>query len=146
MNVIGLDLGTTTLSAVVMNAETGLVMETINIPNTAALPSAHAWESLQDADGIAALALRMIDQLKSRHAISAIGIDCQMHGILYVNERGNAIRRNPALRRAFEKVFRMPMLMPAHQEEAACGAALAAMAAAGIKDTLAQAQALIRCQ
>lgn len=91
MNVIGLDLGTTTLSAVVMNAETGLVMETINIPNTATLPSANAWESLQDADGIAALALQMIDQLKSRYAVAAIGIDCQMHGILYVNERGHAV-------------------------------------------------------
>ena len=54
MNVSGLDLGTTTLSAAVMNSETSLVLKNLNILNTAALLFADAWERLQDADGIAA--------------------------------------------------------------------------------------------
>ena len=57
---------------------------------------------------------------------------------------GNGIRKNPALRRAFELAFGMPLLVPAHDEEAAFGAALYGMAAAGLTPTLAAAQALIR--
>lgn len=44
---------------------------------------------------------------------------------------GNGIRRNPALVRMFEKRFQMKMQIPSHQEEAAVGAALFSMAAAG---------------
>ncbi len=44
---------------------------------------------------------------------------------------GNAIRLNPALRRAFERRFGMPMAVPAHREEAAYGAALLAGASGG---------------
>ncbi len=57
---------------------------------------------------------------------------------------GNAIRRNPALRKAFEMVFDMPLVIPAHQEEAAYGAALSGMAAAGLTPDLRAAQGLIR--
>ena len=38
MNIIGLDFGTTTLSAVVLDSATGAVLETLNVPNKAALP------------------------------------------------------------------------------------------------------------
>ena len=48
------------------------------------------------------------------------------------------------IRRAFELAFGMPLLVPAHDEEAAFGAALYGMAAAGLTPTLAAAQALIR--
>ena len=57
---------------------------------------------------------------------------------------GNGLRKNPALRRAFELKFGMPLLIPAHDEEAAFGAALSAMAASGLKPTLRDAQRLIR--
>lgn len=57
---------------------------------------------------------------------------------------GNAIRKNPALRQAFELLFGMPLYIPAHNEEAAFGAALYAMAASGLASSLRAAQALIR--
>jgi sedoheptulokinase len=57
---------------------------------------------------------------------------------------GNGIRRNPELRRAFERTFRMPMSVPAHTEEAAFGAALLAGVAAGILPDLRAAGGLIR--
>ena len=37
---------------------------------------------------------------------------------------GNAVRKNPALRRVLERVFGMKILVPVHQEEAAYGSAL----------------------
>ena len=55
---------------------------------------------------------------------------------------GNALRHNATLVKAFEAAFALPMQMPAHDEEAAHGAALFGLAAAGIC-TLKQAQALI---
>ena len=59
---------------------------------------------------------------------------------------GNALRRNPALRLAFERTFQLPMVIPAHLEEAAFGAALFALTASGLAPTLAQAQRLIAYQ
>ena len=49
---------------------------------------------------------------------------------------GNAIRRNPVLRRVLSEVFGMPVLVPARQEEAAFGAAMiAALGAECVKNT-----------
>jgi sedoheptulokinase len=36
---------------------------------------------------------------------------------------GNGLRKNPALRRALEGLFGMPLVVPPYGEEAACGAA-----------------------
>ena len=57
---------------------------------------------------------------------------------------GNGLRRNPLMRRMAGEMFGMPLRVPVHQEEAAFGAALCAMAAAGIAPSLREAQALIR--
>ncbi len=57
---------------------------------------------------------------------------------------GNGLRRNRNLRQIFEKMYHLPMLLPQHSEEAAFGAALYSMCAAGIKKDLKDAQQLIR--
>lgn len=56
---------------------------------------------------------------------------------------GNGIRKNPHLRKTFESIFGMKMQIPVHKEEAAYGAALYAMAAAGIYENIEDAQQLI---
>ena len=57
---------------------------------------------------------------------------------------GNGIRLNPELRRTFELKFGMPMRVPEHREEAACGAALLAGVASGLLADLDAAGELIR--
>lgn len=57
---------------------------------------------------------------------------------------GNGLRRNPLMRRIAEEMFGLKMMVPEHQEEAAFGAALCAMAAAGRTKSLSEAQARIR--
>lgn len=57
---------------------------------------------------------------------------------------GNGLRRNPLMRRVAEDMYGLPLRIPAHMEEAAYGAALCAMAAAGRVRSLAEAQAMIR--
>lgn len=91
MNIIGLDLGTTTLSAVVLDGDSGAVLETRNIPNGADLPPRMAGERIQDADAIAERALELVGALANGHGAAAIGVDGQMHGILYVDGDGRAV-------------------------------------------------------
>ena len=50
---------------------------------------------------------------------------------------GNAIRRNPVLRRALSEVFGVPVLVPIEQEEAAFGAAMIAAVGAGFAESTA---------
>ncbi|MGN0989864.1 MAG: sedoheptulokinase [Candidatus Ventricola sp.] len=92
MRVIGVDIGTTTISLVVLDTDSGEVLECVNTSNTAAHPGAQAFERVQDPETIVALVGAQIERLKKRHApISAIGMDGQMHGVLYVDAQGRAV-------------------------------------------------------
>lgn len=61
----------------------------------------------------------------------------------YLIGSGNAIRFNEHFQRIFEDIYGMKMQIPVHREEAAYGAALYAMTAAGVYETIEQAQELI---
>lgn len=92
MKAIGLDIGTTTICAVVLDGETGDVLESKTVANDTFLNSKHAYEKIQDADRILYKVTTMIQQLMEVNKdISCIGITGQMHGILYVNQEGNAV-------------------------------------------------------
>lgn len=57
---------------------------------------------------------------------------------------GNGIRRNTLMRELAEEMYGMKMLIPACKEEAAYGAAIYSMVAAGLVENLAQAQSRIK--
>jgi sedoheptulokinase len=85
MNAIGIDIGTTTLSAVALGPG-GEVLEAVTLPNGADLPDERPWAKHQDPEAIFDKAKNLIDQLMNRHApVGAIGLDGQMHGMLYVD-------------------------------------------------------------
>jgi len=91
MNAIGIDIGTTTLSAVALGPG-GEVLEAVTQPNGSDVPDARPWAKLQDAEAILEKAKNLIDQLMDRHApVGAIGLDGQMHGMLYVDREGRAV-------------------------------------------------------
>ena len=91
MSVIGLDIGTTTLSAVLLDEQTRALLARRTIPHRAFLPS-EPHEKIQDAEKIAALSLEIIDSLRSEYSpVSAIGLTGQMHGVVYVNAEGRAV-------------------------------------------------------
>ncbi len=91
MNTIGIDIGTTTLSAVALNGE-GRVLEAVTLPNGADKPDSRPWARLQDAEVILQKAQGLIDSMMARHApVGAIGLDGQMHGMLYVNGEGRSV-------------------------------------------------------
>lgn len=90
MRTIGLDIGTTSISAVV--AEDGRVIHSVTEPNGAARISANPENRIQEAGMILDKVLRIKNSLAARFApIAAIGVTGQMHGILYINEKGEAV-------------------------------------------------------
>lgn len=90
--VMGLDLGTTSISGVILDTEKGQLLEHRTIPGGHFLKGDAPWERMQDPDEIVEKALVMAEELYDLHTeICAVGVDCQMHGILYIDRDGNAI-------------------------------------------------------
>ena len=94
MKTIGLDIGTTTISAVLLDTVTKQVMVVKTIPNTTTVESSHTFEKMQDADLIlkqCQVLLAEIFVAFPQERIAGIGVTGQMHGILYVDAMGNAV-------------------------------------------------------
>ena len=92
MKIIGVDIGTTTLSFVVLDTESGKLLECVNLPNTAAIAAGESHARMQDPETIVSIIRAQLAQLKKRHApVDAIGLDGQMHGMLYVDAHGRAV-------------------------------------------------------
>lgn len=62
----------------------------------------------------------------------------------YMIGSGNGIRNNAPLRKKFEKAFGIKLEIPAHKEEAAFGAALYSLVAAGVFNSIGDAAKIIR--
>ncbi len=90
MKTLGLDIGTTTISAVIFQENTG-VLEAKTIANGTFLPS-DSWERLQDPGAIWQKAFRVVSELLLRHPdVQAIGVTGQMHGIMYLDADGETV-------------------------------------------------------
>ena len=90
MKVIGIDIGTTTISGVVLD-DTG-VLEARTIENSCFIQTEKEWERIQDAEGIVKKAGALLDELLGRHSdTKRIGLTGQMHGIVYFNQDGISV-------------------------------------------------------
>lgn len=88
LKAIGLDIGTTTISAVVADCETGKILKSV----TAANDSQIEGTKMQNPDRIVGLLLKIKNELTEEFApISAIGVTGQMHGIVYLDKNGKHI-------------------------------------------------------
>ena len=88
MKILGLDIGTTGIGAVLFETETRRVIKTANRPNNSFISSALPFEKTQDSR----LILDTVNGIISEFAdYEAIGISGQMHGILYTDSQGNAV-------------------------------------------------------
>ncbi|HNX13313.1 MAG TPA: FGGY family carbohydrate kinase [Oscillospiraceae bacterium] len=91
MKIIGLDIGTTSICATVVEGVSGEVLETVNTANVTFLPS-QTWAKIQDPVKILSKAETLIAELTQKHAsIGAIGVTGQMHGIVYLDSNGQAV-------------------------------------------------------
>lgn len=91
MNVFGLDIGTTTVCAVVTDSDSGAVLCARTVPNGTEL-AGKPFERLQQPDVILERCLSLAEELCAQYApIAAIGVTGQMHGIVYVGADGKAV-------------------------------------------------------
>ena len=90
MNIIGIDLGTTSICGIKMNAATGVVSESITTDSNAFIKTSNSWEKIQSPQKIIDIAFEIVNKLVDKDTAS-IGITGQMHGILYVDSDGNAV-------------------------------------------------------
>ena len=90
MRAIGLDLGTTSICGILMDARTGAVLRSRTEASHAFIAGKHPWESLQSPERIIALAMDILEDLWCAD-VCAIGVTGQMHGIVYTDRTGKAV-------------------------------------------------------
>ncbi len=90
MNIIGIDLGTTSICGIKMDIGTGDVLRSISTDSNAFIKTANSWEKIQSPNKIIDLAFEILNQLLDCDTV-AIGATGQMHGIVYVDSSGNAV-------------------------------------------------------
>ncbi|NLI20849.1 MAG: hypothetical protein GX418_04795 [Clostridiales bacterium] len=92
MKTIGLDIGTTTVCGVLVDAETGRMLASRTLPNDAALPGSQPWERLQSPARLETLCRSLVDAWADEYPdVAGIGISNQMHGMLYLDAHGEAV-------------------------------------------------------
>ena len=92
MKVIGIDIGTTSISAVVLDMEIQCVLTSKTIPNGSFIETESQWERIQDVSVVIGKAIAVLDELLERYPdVISIGLTGQMHGILYLNKEGDSI-------------------------------------------------------
>jgi sedoheptulokinase len=75
MMLIGLDIGTTSLCGVLLNAENMEILKMVTIGNESILKSVHPWEAIQDPEAINRSLRDVLAQLLPEEgSIGAIGI------------------------------------------------------------------------
>lgn len=107
MNILGIDIGTTTITALVLCTKTKSVLKSCTLANDSFIEG-KTFERLQDAEKIITIVKEAVEKATHNISVDAVGITGQMHGILYLNkdfapcsplmiwqdERGNEIFKN----------------------------------------------------
>lgn len=90
MKTLGLDIGTTTISAVVYDTDAG-VLTSRTIKNDSFL-TGESWERIQDPSVIWEKSVAVVQELLRDHPdVTAMGLSGQMHGILYLDAAGTPV-------------------------------------------------------
>lgn len=89
---IGLDIGTTTISAVVLDIHSGSLLARKTVKSEADLPSVHPLEKIQDAAMIEEKVRKLLEELLRKFPEArCIGLTGQMHGIVYLDGNGKLL-------------------------------------------------------
>ncbi len=93
LKLLGLDIGTTTISGVVIDRDTGELLASLTLKNDAFVETPdHPFRKCQDAKRIEEIVRNIKSELtKKVGGVDAVGVTGQMHGVVYINSEGEAI-------------------------------------------------------
>ena len=92
MNLIGIDIGTTTISLVLIEKETGKLIAKDTITHESFLSGEIPEMKIQEPEKILSVTLEKLGEWMELYGRPAgIGFTGQMHGMLYVDKDGNAV-------------------------------------------------------
>ena len=92
MKIMGIDIGTTTVSVVMTDTETGKLLARETVEHNSFLQSSKPEQKLQDPERIYEIVRELlIKQQKENGLPDGIGFTGQMHGMLYVDASGKAV-------------------------------------------------------
>ena len=92
MKAIGIDIGTTTISGVVLDVAKRQVLESRTVRNGSFIKTEHECERIQDVDVILDKAVGLVKELLACcPEAGAVGLTGQMHGIIYLDRNGRHV-------------------------------------------------------
>lgn len=92
MKTIGIDIGTTTVCAVLADVQSGELLDVKTLANDAHLTSERSWERIQEPERILDLCRELLNSYLAAHKdVACIGVTGAMHGIVYINKDGKAV-------------------------------------------------------
>ncbi len=92
MKAIGIDIGTTSVCGILIDAATGCVEKSVTQNSNAFIEGCAKWEKIQSVDKIMTVATEILEDLIAESSdVGVIGVTGQMHGIVYTNKDGNAV-------------------------------------------------------
>ena len=90
MYAIGIDIGTTSICGVLVDIDTGKIVESRTELSNAFVFTENPWEKIQNTEKVISLAMDILEDFLE-YPIRAIGLTGQMHGIVYVDKDGKAV-------------------------------------------------------
>ncbi len=93
MYSIGIDIGTTSICAVLMDSKSGRIICSATHNSDSFIETPNTWEKIQDVAIIEEKVFEVINSVMNNvgdSGVDSIGISNQMHGILYYDADGNA--------------------------------------------------------
>ena len=96
MKTIALDIGTTKICGILIDSQSGELLESRTCSNDSCISDTLPWEKCQDPARILSCCMSILDEFrqiaqKPPDDIVSIGITGQMHGILYLDASGHAV-------------------------------------------------------
>lgn len=92
MKILGIDIGTTSISLAVLEKESQALVRTVTIRNDSFLQTSENWKKLQKVEIIERKVTDEIQKLFWEFEdIVSVGLTGQMHGIVYVDAVGNSV-------------------------------------------------------
>lgn len=90
MKIVGIDIGTTSICGVLIDAVSGKLLKSITKNSDAFIKTDNDWEKIQSPQIIVDKAICILNELVDDDC-AAIGVTGQMHGIVYYDNTGNAV-------------------------------------------------------